>query len=58
MRVIRPMLNFKSFRSAGSVLAGIELIHIIRKDQFPINGVEAMSFADQFSALAGMVRLE
>jgi putative transposase len=57
-RVIRPMLNFKSFRSAGSVLAGIELIHMIRKDQFPINGVEAMSFADRFSALAGMVRLE
>jgi putative transposase len=52
------MLNFKSFRSAGSVLAGIKLIHIIRKDQFPINGVEAMSFADQFSALAGMVSLE
>jgi hypothetical protein len=25
------MLNFKSFRAAGSVLAGIELIHMIRK---------------------------
>jgi putative transposase len=30
-RVTRPMLNFKSFRAAGSVLAGIELIHMIRK---------------------------
>jgi putative transposase len=30
-RVTKPMLNFKSFRSAGSVLAGIELIHMIRK---------------------------
>jgi hypothetical protein len=29
-RVTRPMLNFKSFRSAGSVLAGIELIHMTR----------------------------
>ena len=29
--VTKPMLNFKSFRSAGSVLAGIELTHIIRK---------------------------
>ena len=55
-RVTRPMLNFKSFRSAGSVLAGIELMHMIRKGQFAIDGVEAMSFADQFSALAGIVR--
>jgi putative transposase len=55
-RVTRPMLNSKSFRSAGSVLAGIELIHMIRKGQFEIDGVEAMSFADQFSTLAGMVR--
>lgn len=55
-RVTRPMLNFKSFRSAGFVLAGIELIHMIRKGQFAIDGAEAMSFADQFSILAGMVR--
>jgi len=55
-RLTRPMLNFKSFRAAGSVLAGIELINMIRMGQFAINGVEAMSFADQFSTLAGMVR--
>jgi putative transposase len=55
-RVTRPMLNFKSFRAAGSVLAGIELMHMIRKGQFAIDGAEAMSFADQFSTLAGMVR--
>ena len=54
-RVTRPMLDFKSFRSAGFVLAGIELIHMIRKGQFAIDGSEAMSFADQFSALAGIV---
>ena len=29
-RVKKPMLNFKSFRSAGALLAGIELIHMIR----------------------------
>jgi hypothetical protein len=52
----RPMLNFKSFRSASSVLAGIELIHMIRKGQFDIDGAEAMSFADQFSTIAGVVR--
>jgi len=55
-RVIRPMLNFKSFRAASSVLAGIELIHMIRKGQFEIDGIEAMSFTDQFSTLAGMIR--
>ena len=50
------MLNFKSFRSAGSVLAGIELMHMIRKGQFTIDGADAISFADQLYALAGMVR--
>ena len=54
-RVTKPMLNFKSFRAAGSVLAGIELIHMIRKGQFVFDGAEAMSFADQFSTLAGIV---
>jgi len=52
----RPMLNFKSFRAAGFVLAGIELMHMIRKGQFAIAGADAMSFADQFFALTGMVR--
>ena len=55
-RVTRPMLNFKSFRSAGSMLAGIELMHMIRKAQFSIDCTDAMSFADQFSTLVGMVR--
>jgi putative transposase len=55
-RVTRPMLNFKSFRAAGSVLASIELMHMIRKNQFAIDGVDTRSFADQFYALAGMVR--
>ena len=34
-RVTRPMLNFKSFRSAGSVLAGIELMHIFGRASSP-----------------------
>jgi transposase-like protein len=29
----RPMLGFKSFRSASATLSGIELMHMIRKDQ-------------------------
>ena len=53
-RVTRAMLNFKSFRSAKSVLAGIELMHMIRNGQFAIDGVDAMSSADQFSVLAGI----
>jgi len=55
-RGTRPLINFKSFRSAGSVLVGIELMHMIRKGQVAIDGAEAMSFARQFSALAGMIR--
>jgi transposase-like protein len=55
-RVTRPMLNFKSFHCAGRVLAGVELMHMIRKGQFTIDGADAMSFADQFYALAGQVR--
>jgi transposase-like protein len=55
-RVTRPMLNFKSFRSAGAVLAGIELMHMIRKGQFTADSANSMSFADQFYALAGQVR--
>ena len=49
------MLNFKSFRSAACVLAGIKLMHMIRKDQFTIDGANAMSFADLFYALAGQI---
>jgi hypothetical protein len=52
-RVTRPMLNFKSFRSAKSVLAGIKLMHMIRKVQLMIKGRIELSFADQFYALTG-----
>jgi putative transposase len=55
-RLTRAMLNFKSFHSAGSMLADIELIYIFCKGQFAIDCADAMSCADQFFALAGMVR--
>jgi transposase-like protein len=45
------MLNFKSFRSARNVLAGIELMHMIRKGQKAAEN--QVSFAEQFYALAG-----
>ena len=55
-RVTRPMLNFKSFPATGSVLAGIELMHMIRKNHFAIDGAEAMSFADNFLRWQEIVR--
>ena len=39
-RRIRPMLGFKSFQLAQTILAGIELIQMLRKGQFlpPVGG--------------------
>ena len=50
------MLNFKSSRAAKCILAGIELMHMIRKGQLMMEGCNARSFADQFYALAGQIR--
>jgi len=55
-RITKPMLGFKSFHAAKNVLAGIELMHRIRKGQLNFEGAEEMSFADQFYALAGQIR--
>ncbi len=41
------MLGFKSFYAAKSVLAGIELMHMIRKGQLMLQGTVEVSFADQ-----------
>jgi putative transposase len=54
-RVTRAMLGFKSFRSAGNVLAGIELMHMTRKGQFVIDEAASMSFADQFYTLTRQI---
>ena len=50
------MLNFKSFQAAKCVLAGIELMHMIRKGQLLLEGCIDLSFAGQFYALAGQIR--
>jgi putative transposase len=50
-RVIRPMLGFKSFRSAAVTLGGIELMHMIRKGQLLPTG--EVCPAQQFYSLAG-----
>ena len=55
-RVTKLMLNFKSLRAARNILAGIELMHMIRKGQLLLQGCIKLSFADQFYALAGQIR--
>ncbi len=37
-RVARPMLGFKSFRSAMATLAGVELMHMIRNGRLRTTG--------------------
>lgn len=51
-KITKPMLGFKSFQPAKNILAGIELMHMIRKGQLMMKGAEKMSFAEQFYALA------
>ena len=52
-RITKPMLNFKSARAVRNVLAGIELMHMIRKGQLLLQSGIKLSFADQFYTLAG-----
>jgi len=51
-RRIKLMAGFKSFRRAQTVLAGIELVHMIRKGQFQHPDEEGLSAAEQFYLLA------
>ncbi len=51
-RISKPMLGFKSFRSARATLAGIELMHMIKKGQMTDLLGKGLSAANQFYALA------
>jgi putative transposase len=52
-RVTRPMLGFKSFDTAQKTLAGVELMHMIKKGQMEgKEGEETLTPAEQFYALA------
>ena len=53
--VTKPMLGFKTFRAAVKVLAGVELMHMICKDQFVIHDAGAVSLANQFYVFAGQI---
>ena len=49
-RITKPMMGFKSFESAQATLAGIELHHMLRKNQH--ENCETTSVFKQFYALA------
>jgi putative transposase len=51
-RIVRPMLGFKSFLSACRTLAGIELMHMLKKGQMIAANGQELSAADQFYSLA------
>ena len=51
-RVVRPMLGFKSFWEARCTIAGIEVIHAIRKGQLVTSSAKSQTPAEQFYALA------
>lgn len=51
-RLTRPMLGFQSFWAVGDTLAGIEVMHMIRKGQLQSDGGEGQTPAEQFYALA------
>ena len=51
-RITRPMLGFKTFRCARILLAGIEVMHMIRKGQLVAIKDRVWSAANQFYSLA------
>src|SRR5215204_2609683 len=52
-RITRPMLGFKSFDAAQSTLVGIELMHMIKKQQMVVEaGEEGLTAAELFYSLA------
>ncbi|RYF30449.1 MAG: IS6 family transposase [Comamonadaceae bacterium] len=51
-RIVRPMLGFKSFRCARVLIAGIELMHMIKKGQFDRAEGQVSSAASTFYSLA------
>ena len=51
-RRVRPMLGFKSFRSAAKIIAGIETMHMIKKGQLERPEGQVSSAPQQFYSLA------
>lgn len=51
-RRVRPMMGFKSFSSAAIALAGIEMVHMMRKRQGRFAFNPAPSLKEQFETIA------
>ena len=51
-RKVKPMLGFKSFWAACCTIAGVEVMHAIRKGQLPSTGKVCPTPAEQFYSLA------
>jgi len=51
-RMVKPMLGFKSFWAARCTIAGIEVMHALRKGQLASTGTLSRTPAEQFYALA------
>ena len=51
-RRIRPMLAFKSTKSARVILGGIEMVYMMRKQQAKYACSQQLSLAGQFELLA------
>jgi hypothetical protein len=52
-RITRPMLGFKAFDAAQCTLAGVELMHMIKKRQMVVEaGDEGLTAAALFYSLA------
>jgi putative transposase len=51
-RITRPMLGLKSFDAAQCTLAGVELMHMIKKRQMVVEAGKGLTAAEQFYALA------
>jgi putative transposase len=51
-RITRSMLGFKSYGAAQYTLAGIELMHMIRKSQLASGAERTLTTAEQFYSLA------
>jgi putative transposase len=50
-RIIKPMMGFKDFRCARIILAGIELMHMIREGQMKDDGVDRTVAASFYSLI-------
>ncbi len=50
-RIVRPMLGFKTFRCVRILIAGLEVMHMIRKGQLGAIKDRASSAANQFYSL-------